>query len=145
METLLNAAPINTTSGFYRTSHGAEVDPVLDTPGQGVWAIEAKRGAAGKPRRGFYSVCEDLLPACKSIVPSQANYYPTGDGVEATGLRELARPLTELRRRACSATSCLALVYSTHASHRYFWAKLSDRISPLPLDTCASSYKLNSN
>ena len=90
METLLNAAPINTTSGFYRTSHGAEVDPVLDIP---------RRGAAGKPRRGFCSVCEGLLPAHKSIVHGRADCYPTGDGVEATGLRELARPLTELRRR----------------------------------------------
>ena len=100
MEIPLNAAPINTTSGFYCTSKGAKVDPVLDIPGQAVWAIEANRGAAGKPRRGFYSVCEDLLPAHKSIVHGRADCYPTGDGVKATGLRELARPLTELRRRA---------------------------------------------
>lgn len=99
VETLLNAAPINTTSGFYRTSNGAEVDLLLDMPGQGVWAIEVKRGAAGKPRRGFYSACEDLQPARKYIVHARADRYPIGGGVEAIGLRELTLMMADLRRR----------------------------------------------
>lgn len=98
LETLLNAAPINTTSGFYRTSNGAEVDLLLDMPGQGVWAIEVKRGPAAKPRRGFYSACEDLQPARKFMVHARADRYPIGDGVEAMGLGELARLLAALRR-----------------------------------------------
>ena len=98
LETLLNAAPINTTSGFYRTSNGAEVDLLLDMPGQGVWAIEVKRGPAAKPRRGFYSACEDLQPARKFMVHARADRFPIGDGVEAMGLGELARLLAALRR-----------------------------------------------
>lgn len=89
LETLLNAAPINTSSGFYRTSNGAEVDLLLDMPGQGLWAIEVKRGATSKPRRGFYSACEDLQPAKRWLVYPGAESYPVGDGVQAIGLREL--------------------------------------------------------
>ena len=63
IETLLNAAPVNTSSGFYRTSNGAELDLVLDIPGQGVWASEVKRGLVAKPKRGFYSACDDIGPA----------------------------------------------------------------------------------
>jgi len=93
LETLLNAAPLNTSSGFYRTSNGAEVDLLLDLPGCGLWAIEIKRGAASKPRRGFYSACEDLLPAKRWLVHPGKETYPLGEGVQAIGLRELALAL----------------------------------------------------
>jgi uncharacterized protein len=88
-ETLLNAAPINTSSGFYRTSNGAELDLVLDIPGQGVWAIEIKRGLAAKPKRGFYSACEDIKPTKRWVVYPVGERFPQGDGVEAIGLRDL--------------------------------------------------------
>lgn len=89
VETLLNAAPLNTTNGFYRTSNGAEVDLLLNLPGQGLWAIEIKRSTAGKPRRGFYHACEDLKPHRRFLVHGEQDSYPLGDGVEALGLREL--------------------------------------------------------
>ncbi len=98
VEALLNAAPINTSSGFYRTSNGAEVDLLLDMPGQGLWAIEVKRGTSSKPRRGFYSACEDLKPTRKYMVHARADRYPFGDGVEAIGLRELAQLIRESRQ-----------------------------------------------
>ena len=63
IENLLNAAPFNTTPGFYRTSNGNEVDLLLDIPGQGLWVIEIKRGMESKPKRGFYQACEDLEPS----------------------------------------------------------------------------------
>lgn len=95
VETLLNAAPINTSSGFYRTGNGAELDLVLDMPGQGVWAIEIKRGLASKPKRGFYSACEDLKPTKSWVVYPAGERFPLGDGVEAIGLRELAGLIKE--------------------------------------------------
>ena len=97
LETLLNAAPLNTSSGFYRTSNGAEVDLLLDMPGQGLWAMEIKRGAASKPRRGFYSACEDLQPARRWLVYPGAESYPVGDGVQQIGLRALAAMIGALR------------------------------------------------
>lgn len=95
IETLLNAAPINTSNGFYRTSNGAELDLVLDMPGQGTWAIEIKRGLAAKPKRGFYSACDDIKPTKRWVVYSAGERFPLGDGVEAIGLRELAGLLQE--------------------------------------------------
>jgi predicted AAA+ superfamily ATPase len=97
VENLLNAAPLNTSSGFYRSSNGAEVDLVLDIPGTGLWAIEIKRGTASKPRRGFYSACEDLQPVRRWTVHGGADRYPLGDGVEAIGLYALADELQHLR------------------------------------------------
>jgi uncharacterized protein len=90
IETLLNAAPVNTSSGFYRTSNGAELDLVLDIPGRGVWAIEVKRGLVAKPKRGFYSACDDIAPARRWVVYPAGERYPLGPDVEAIGLRELA-------------------------------------------------------
>ena len=90
VETLLNAAPLNTSSGFYRTSNGAEIDLLLNLPGHGLWAIEIKRGATGKPRRGFYSACDDLKPDRRFLVQGGHGSYPLGEGIEALGLRELA-------------------------------------------------------
>jgi len=88
VETLLNAAPPNTSSGFYRSSNGAEVDLLLDIPGRGLWAIEIKRAPA-KPRRGFYSACEDLKPALRWLVYSGSESFSVGDGVQLLGLRAL--------------------------------------------------------
>lgn len=95
IESLLNAAPINTSSGFYRTSNGAEVDLLLNMPGKGLWAIEIKRGAQSKPRRGFYSACEDLKPSRRWLVHGGLDRYPVGDGVEALGLRDLILMLNQ--------------------------------------------------
>ena len=96
LETLINAAPLNTGCGFYRSSNGAEVDLLLDIPGQGLWAVEVKRSASGKPRRGFYSACADLAPARRYLVYPGTESYPVGDGVQAIGLRQLAAALGRL-------------------------------------------------
>lgn len=93
IENLQNAAPFNTTSGFYRNSNGAEVDLILDVPRQGLWAIEIKRAAHAKPRRGFYAACEDLQPVKRLLVYPGHDRYPIGEGVEAIGLRLLVQQL----------------------------------------------------
>lgn len=97
IETLLNAAPLNTNRGFYRTSNGAEVDLLLEIPGAGLWAIEIKRGANSKPRRGFYAACDDIQPTQRWLVHAGHDRYPLGDGVQAIGLRELALTLQQLQ------------------------------------------------
>lgn len=95
IETLLNAAPRGSSSGFYRSSNGAEIDLLIDSPGRDLMAIEVKKSPTGKPRRGFYSACEDLQPAHRFLVHGGADGqpYPVGDGVTAIGLRELVRRL----------------------------------------------------
>ncbi len=96
LETLLNAVPLNTSSGFYRTSNGAEVDLLLDMPGHGLWAVEVKRGAVSKPRRGFYSACEDLQPTKRWLVYPGTESYPLGDGVQVVGLKALTDTIRRL-------------------------------------------------
>lgn len=72
IETLLNAAPREAQFGFYRSSNGAEIDLIVDTPGQGLIPIEVKKSPSAKPRRGFYSACEDLQHVQKFLVHSGA-------------------------------------------------------------------------
>lgn len=95
IETLLNAAPRDAQVGFYRSSNGAEIDLVIDAPGQGLVAIEMKRSRSAKPRRGFYSACEDLQPTHRFLVHGGADgeAYPVGDGVMAVSLRHLSQRL----------------------------------------------------
>lgn len=97
VENLLNAAPSNAQCGFYRSSNGAEIDLLIDVPGVGLMAIEVKKSRNAKPRRGFYSACEDLQPAHKFLVHGGADGepYPVGDGVLAVGLRPLALRLAQ--------------------------------------------------
>ncbi len=99
IETLVNAAPRDAQAGFYRTSNGAEVDLLLDIPGHGLWAIEVKKSPSAKPRKGFYSACEDLRPALRWLVHGGADTetYPVGDEVQAISLRALAARLQATR------------------------------------------------
>lgn len=93
IENLINAAPFNTVAGFYRSSVGAEIDLLLDIPGQGLWAIEIKRASTAKPRQGFYSACDDLQPRKRLLVCAGNERYPIGHGVEAVGVRVLAEEM----------------------------------------------------
>ncbi len=99
VEALLNAAPVNTSAGFYRTSNGAEIDLVINLPGHGIWAIEIKRGLGRPPKRGYYSACEDIQPARRFVVYPAGEAYSLGEGVEAVGLRAMVELLRECRLR----------------------------------------------
>ena len=97
IENLLSAAPERTRASFYRTAAGAEIDLLLELPGRlGSWAVEVKRGAAGRVGRGFRSAQEDLRPKKSFVVQAGEDRYPVGDDVEAIGLRELAGMLAEI-------------------------------------------------
>ncbi len=90
VENVAASAPA-ATCHFYRTSGGAELDLVLSWPDGSLWAIEAKRNTAPKPRRGFHSACEDLSPTRRFMVyPGVAEWSLPGD-VEVLGLDALCR------------------------------------------------------
>ena len=90
IETLLSAAPERTEASFYRSSGGAEIDLILTLPGRGAWAIEIKRSLNPRPRRGFYSACEDVEPEAKFVVYPGDERYRVARDVEAAGLWGLA-------------------------------------------------------
>ncbi len=94
IENLLAAAPSGTAAHFYRTQAGAEIDLVLELPGESaIWAIEVKLGLAPSIGRGFYNACEDVAPQRAFVVYSGDERYPLSTDVEAIGLRSMAELL----------------------------------------------------
>ena len=96
IENLLQAAPERTVASFYRTAVGAEIDLLLEIPGHGLWAIEIKRSLAGRPEKGFYIACQDLLPDRRFVVNAGSGHYPIDSEITAIGLRELTAMLAAL-------------------------------------------------
>lgn len=94
IENLLRAAPKPSVAGFYRTTAGAEIDLVLDLPGQTrPWAIEIKRSLAPTLGKSFHSAVADIEPARSFVVYAGSERYPLGKGVEAVGLPALMESL----------------------------------------------------
>lgn len=73
---------------YYRTSTQAEIDLVLETPNQEIWAIEVKRSSAPKLSRGFHEACADINAVRKWVVYGGTDRYPMANAVEVVGLRE---------------------------------------------------------
>ena len=96
IENLIAAAPTSTTASFYRTANGAEVDLLLQLPKGELWAIDIKCGLTPKPERGFHSARADLKPAQSFVVYAGEERFPLADGIEAIGLRMLAKELLAL-------------------------------------------------
>ncbi len=96
IENLIQAAPERTVVSFYRTAAGAEIDLLLEIPGQGLWAIEIKRSLAGRPEKGFYIACEDLGPDRRFVVNAGSGQYPIDAEIAAIGLHDLAATLAAL-------------------------------------------------
>jgi len=96
IENLIQAAPKRTVASFYRTAAGAEIDLLLETPGQGLWAIEIKRSLAGRPEKGYYIACQDLKPDRRFLVNAGSGHYPIDAEITAIGLHELAAMLAAL-------------------------------------------------
>lgn len=95
IENLLQVVPYPTHISFYRTAGGAEIDLILQLPGQSSpWAIEIKRGTAGRVERGFYHALEDIQPSKAFIIYSGDDRYPVSDNVDAIGLRAMMELLS---------------------------------------------------
>jgi predicted AAA+ superfamily ATPase len=93
IDTLIRVAPPRTRPCFYRTSNGAEIDLILELPGNRRWAIEVKRSSAPTLERGFHNALDDLKPDRAFVVYSGKERYPKGGGVEVMGLRAMAEEL----------------------------------------------------
>ncbi|RLD37655.1 MAG: ATPase [Bacteroidetes bacterium] len=74
--------------GFYRTSHGAEIDLVLQKGDRRI-AIECKASSSPKPTRGFYSALDDLkIEKAFVIAPVKGPSYPLKENTVVTSLNE---------------------------------------------------------
>ena len=98
IENLMAVAPRHTKASFYRTAAGAEIDLVLELPGQvGAWAVEIKHSLAPSLSRGFHHAREDLRPTRSFVVYAGEERYPIAEDVEVVGLMEFAGILKSLR------------------------------------------------
>lgn len=76
IENILDALPSTARPSFYRTSHGVEIDLVLEFSARERWAIEIKRSISDpSPNAGFYNACQDIK-ATRQIVlyPGEEKY-----------------------------------------------------------------------
>jgi predicted AAA+ superfamily ATPase len=73
---------------YYRSATGVEVDLILHTPYQEIWAIEIKRSSIPKLSRGFYEACEDTQATHKWVITAEQGTYPMPNGVEVMGLMD---------------------------------------------------------
>ncbi|GAB4343553.1 MAG: ATP-binding protein [Desulfobulbaceae bacterium] len=96
VENLISTAPEMTTPAFFRTAAGAEIDLLLDIPGQGLWAVEIKRSLAPKLEKGFHHARADVQPDRCFVVYPGRDRYPLAEGVEAIPLQTLAEELAAL-------------------------------------------------
>ena len=93
IETLLSHLPQGSEASHYRSSGGAEIDLIVTLPGRRPWAIEVKRSLNPRPRKGFYSACNDVRPEAKFVVyPGSERYRITPD-TEAVPLLDLTQEL----------------------------------------------------
>ncbi len=92
IEQLMAAAP-QAQASFYRTSHGAEADLVLQW-GQGApWVLEIKRSSAPGVSRGFHQAALDVGAARKLLIAPVERAYPMRDGIEVMSPHAAARLL----------------------------------------------------
>ena len=67
----------------------AEIDLVLELPGQQRWAVEIKRSSAPTISKGFHLGAEDIGATHKWVVYGGSETYPLGEGIKAVPLEQL--------------------------------------------------------
>jgi len=111
IETLIAATPESTTSCFYRSAAGAEIDLVLTPPHGRPWVVEIKRSLKPAVTKGFHNACEDLRPERKLVVyPGRESYDSAGLGADEPcegrrAMRARPEPRSPARERRDSASA----------------------------------------
>ncbi len=88
VENILNQIDDKWEYSYYRTSNQAEIDLVLHTPDDEVWAIEIKKASAPKLTRGYHEACKDVEATHKWVVNANNDRYPLAQEAEVIGLVE---------------------------------------------------------
>ncbi len=98
IENLLACVPPQTQASYYRTAVGAEIDLLLELPGNKVWAVEIKRSSAPTVSRGFHLACDDVAATRRIVVSSANATFPMSGGIEHLPLLVLMQELLALRQ-----------------------------------------------
>jgi predicted AAA+ superfamily ATPase len=96
IENLIATAPARTSPFFFRSAAGAEIDLLLDIPGQGLWAVDIKRGLSSLPEKGFYVACEDVQPTKRFVVNGGTEQRWVSEDLELVSVTELMTRLLRL-------------------------------------------------
>jgi uncharacterized protein len=95
IDNLLSVTGEDTQAFFYRSSGGAEVDLILQRPGQPTCMIEIKRSLAPSPSLGFQKASGDFSGAERYLIYPGSESFPVRSGIQAIGLQEM---MMRLRR-----------------------------------------------
>jgi predicted AAA+ superfamily ATPase len=93
IEQILQRLPFGTEATYYRTSAGAEIDLVLETPRKGLFALEIKRTVSPKISKGFHLGCAEIQPKHRYFVVPTQGAFPLDEQTEAIGVEELLERL----------------------------------------------------
>ncbi len=88
IENIINQLNENWEYSYFRTTNQSEIDLVLTTPKNNVWAIEIKRSSAPKVTRGYHEACKDIGATHKWVVNANNDRYPLPGGTEVIGIIE---------------------------------------------------------
>lgn len=72
---------------FYRTSHGAEIDFIIESSNQ-IIAVECKLGTQPKLSKGTYTGIDDLKPLTTLIISPVQSGWPLKPGIDVVNLNE---------------------------------------------------------
>jgi len=99
IENILTLLDDRWSFSYYRTATQVEIDLVIETPDNEIWAIEIKRKSAPKPGRGFYEACNDIKATHKWLINANDERYPLPHDVEVIGLLEFISLLEEQMKK----------------------------------------------
>lgn len=88
IENIINQLDERWEYNYYRTATQAEIDLVLRSPDNEIWAVEIKRTTAPKLTRGFYEACKDIQATHKWVIHANPERYPLPEKAEVIGLME---------------------------------------------------------
>ena len=80
---------------FYRTSHGAEIDIIVEN-GKKRIAVECKAGLAPKLSIGTFTAIADIQPLASLVVSPVAAGWPMKKGIDVVNISEAIRSIRDL-------------------------------------------------
>ena len=102
IENIHSVLPQRTTSYFYRTAAGAEVDLVLKLSSTQVWAVEIKHGHTPTLSKHFDRACSDIGATHKYVVYGGDDEFTVGQNTTVISLSKL---MAKLQLESYSAKS----------------------------------------
>ena len=96
VENIITNLPDTWQFSYYRSSAGAEIDLVMEGPGNSIVAIEIKRSSSPRVSKEFHSACEDMKATRKLVIYSGTDRFSMRNNTEAIGLTRFLSEIAQL-------------------------------------------------